>query len=484
MADGTSAQRVGRYEIVGHLATGGMAEVLLARLRGPHGFERPLVIKRMLPHLAADPLMVDMFLDEARIIANLRHPNLVHVHELGREGADLFMAMEFLEGESVAGVCRRLARLGTNLDFALAAHVVAEACAGLHAAHEATTPDGRPLEIVHRDVSPQNVFVEYSGAVHVIDFGIATNVDRVGRTEAGTVRGKFEYLAPEHIEGRTVDRRADVFALGVVLFELVTGRRLYKRDNHAATMMAILSEPVPDIASFRQDTPARLGAICSRALVKRREERYATVAEMRRDLLAFLRVHTDQDVPDVLGRLMREMFSDRVAEKSEMLRRVSEGARLDTVPVTEVDAFVELPTVCETAHVVDVVGAPEAPRGARRWLLPAGGLLAACAVAAGAVDAWRVAHGTPDAVAHLAPVTASLQASTEPSSAPEPALRPDGGEATTAAVATDLPADPPHDVKLRRTQAAPRARAASQAVRPPASAPHASATATHGPTLW
>jgi eukaryotic-like serine/threonine-protein kinase len=231
---------LGRYEVVGHLASGGMAEVLLGRVRGPHGFERAVVLKRILPHLARMSSFVDMFLDEARIIARIHHPNVVQVHELGTEGGELFMAMEYLAGESVSSLVRRLATRNAKLDHALAAFIVAEACAGLHAAHELKTDDGALLHIVHRDVSPQNIFITFDGAVKVIDFGIAKSADRVARTEAGQLKGKLDFMSPEQCKSEPLDRRTDVFALGIVLYELLTQRRLFKRPSPAGTIKAIV----------------------------------------------------------------------------------------------------------------------------------------------------------------------------------------------------------------------------------------------------
>jgi eukaryotic-like serine/threonine-protein kinase len=336
-------RNIGRYEILGRLAIGGMAEVLLGRLRGPHGFERAVVVKRILPHLALDRTVVDMFLDEARIIANLRHPNLINVHELGDDGGEFFIVMDFLEGETASGLCRRLAMREELLDFNVAAHLVAEACAGLHAAHEAKDPAGRSLEIVHRDVSPQNIFVTYAGGVHVIDFGIATAADRVSRTEAGTVRGKFQYLAPEQLQGLPLDRRADVFSLGVVLLELASGRRVYKRENQAATLVAIMSEPAPKLSVLRPGAPAELEEICIKALSKHRRDRFQTAADMRRALLAFARRRSDVDPGESLAKRMHEAFAERIAEKADLLQRVREGSEVAKLPAAEVDQQVEIP---------------------------------------------------------------------------------------------------------------------------------------------
>jgi eukaryotic-like serine/threonine-protein kinase len=467
----SSPPRVGRYDVVGRLATGGMAEVLLGRLRGPHGFERPVVIKRILPHLALDPSIVDMFLDEARIIAGLHHPNLVAVHELGHEGDDLFMAMEYLEGESVAGICRRLAARGEHIDPYVAAHVVAEACAGLHAAHEATAGDGRALGIVHRDVSPQNIFVTYAGSVHVIDFGIATTVDRISRTEAGTVRGKCEYLAPEQLQGLVLDRRADLFGLGVVLFELASGRRLYRRPSHAETFMAILNDPVPSLTALREDTPAQLEATCARALAKDRRERHQTAAELRRELLALLRKQ-DDDPGELLGRLMRQLFAERVDEKATMLQHVREGADLASLPAAEADMAVDLPTATAGSTTLLSQSVPlrvvDARRGAgRRWLVPS--VVIAAAIAAGTM-VWRSggrASLGPSPAASLSPVVAAAVVASSSSPA-------DPG----------VPAAPSSTSVALPSAAASTARAAPGPSRRPVRASPAASAARSSPTMW
>ncbi len=179
-----------------------------------------------------------MFVDEARIVAGIRHPNVVAVQELAHEGDELFLVMEYLEGESVGGVARRLVTRGESLRRSLAAFVIAEACAGLHAAHELVDDEGLPRDLVHRDVSPQNVFVTYSGQVKVLDFGVAKAANRNTQTEAGQVKGKFAYMSPEQCLGKPLDRRSDIFGLGIVLWELSTGRRLFKRGSEHLTFKA------------------------------------------------------------------------------------------------------------------------------------------------------------------------------------------------------------------------------------------------------
>jgi eukaryotic-like serine/threonine-protein kinase len=336
--------RIGRYEIAAPLTAGGMAEILLGRLIGPRGFERPVVIKRILPHLARSSAFVAMFLDEARIVARIQHPNVVSVLELGQSGGELFLVLEYLDGESVGSLARRLALDGASLPPLLAAYIVAEACAGLHAAHEFVAEDGAPQEIVHRDVSPQNLFVTYQGRVVVLDFGIAKAKDRLARTETGALKGKLEYMSPEQCLGDPLDRRTDVFALGAVLYELTTGTRLFRRKGQLATMDAITREPVLSPSRLVESYPPSLERICMRALERQREDRYGTAGEMRRDLLAAIReleTPLDPEPGEALGRLMREVFATRAAEKRALLQRLREGKQVANVPANEFDDALE-----------------------------------------------------------------------------------------------------------------------------------------------
>ena len=350
--------KVGRYEVVGPLATGGMAEILLGRIVGPSGFQRPVVIKRILPHLAREKGFVEMFLDEARIVAGIRHPNVVQVHELGHEGDELFLAMEYLEGESVAGLVKRLRAHDEQLDLSLVAHIVAEACGGLHAAHELVDPEGNKQNVVHRDVSPQNVFITYSGEVKILDFGIAVAADRVTRTETGTFKGKFEYSSPEQCKGQALDRRSDVFALGILLFEMATGKRLFKRHGQLATLRAICELPLLRPSEVMPDFPAVLEDIVMRALDRDPEKRYPTALAMRRDLLAAVRDLSVEVAPEErLGSVMHRLFADRVTEKAAMLRRVEAGAEVDDIPAPETDDSIEIPMAfdsCSTPPPADL----------------------------------------------------------------------------------------------------------------------------------
>jgi eukaryotic-like serine/threonine-protein kinase len=352
-------KRIGRYEVLGQLAAGGMAEILLARISGPADFKRAVVLKRILRGYAAKEAFVKMFLDEARIVASLQHPNVVHVQELGEHEGDPYLVMEYVAGENASSLLKRAFASGEGLDPRLAAHLVSDVCAGLHAAHELTDDTGLPQNLVHRDVSPQNILVAYDGHVKLVDFGVVLVDRRDARTEPGEVKGKFDYMSPEQMLAKPLDRRSDIFSLGIVLYELSTGRRLFKRASHARTIEAITREPIVPpsrvLSPSAPPYPPKLEAIVMRALSKEATDRYATAAEMRKELLEIAR-----ELPspvEALADRMRRLFPDRIAEKEDMLRKVGAGDELSHVPAGETDDTVEIPSAPDHTEVID----PRAP---------------------------------------------------------------------------------------------------------------------------
>jgi serine/threonine-protein kinase len=405
-------RRLGRYEIVGRLAYGGMAEILLGRLTGPSGFERAIVIKRILPQLTAEPSFVEMFLDEGRLAARVRHPNVVQVQELCQEDGELFLVMEYLEGEAAAGLARRCRVRAKPLDRALATYVVSEAAAGLHVAHELRDPDGASLDIVHRDVSPENVFIGYDGTVKVLDFGIAKARDRTSKTEVGTLKGKFEYMSPEQALGEPLDRRSDVFSLGVVLYELTTGVRPFKRATQVATLRAVTDDDIVLPSSIDPSYPRALEDVCMKALARDRSLRYATAQDMRRGLLEAVREMRGPAMPEeTLAALMRELFIDRITEKDEMLASMRRGITPSHVPEADVDIAVELPTV-ETLMGSEVRTKPfDKSESKSRTVLLLGAMLAVSIVLG--AGAFAFATASPDRGA------AELTAAPTTQSAPE-----------------------------------------------------------------
>jgi serine/threonine protein kinase len=281
-----AVRRLGRFQIIGRLATGGMAEVYLALSGELPGYRTLLVVKRILPHLASNRQFIGMFLDEARLAALLDHPNVVRIIEVGHDGEEYFLAMELVQGKPLSAVLRKAARERRPPSPALSAYIIAQAASGLGYAHALTDGEGRPLGVVHRDVSPQNVLLSFEGAVKLIDFGVARAFGRVAHTSPGGLKGKIEYMSPEQASAEEVDHRADVFALGVVLWEVLTGRRLYRRETELATMRAILDDPIPRPSEVA-DVPAELDAVVMRALRKRRDARFASAHEMAQALERF-----------------------------------------------------------------------------------------------------------------------------------------------------------------------------------------------------
>jgi serine/threonine-protein kinase len=255
-----------------------MAELFLASAEGAAGFQRTCVVKRILPHLAEDPSFVHMFLDEARLAAQLHHPGIVQIFELGREGEDYYFAMEYLAGENWAAVARQSQEKHWPVPLDVAARLARDAAVALHHAHEMTDESGKELELVHRDVSPSNLLVTYQGLVKVLDFGIARAASTSRRTETGHIKGKVGYMAPEQALGQPVDRRADVWALGVCLHELITGRRLFSGDSLAEVALKVCQADIPRPSSLRPGISPQLESAVMGALNRNVASRFSTAA--------------------------------------------------------------------------------------------------------------------------------------------------------------------------------------------------------------
>ncbi|WP_434384390.1 serine/threonine protein kinase [Melittangium boletus] len=282
--------KLGRYELVRKLATGGMAEVFLARAEGPMGFQKTVVIKRVLSHLAEDPAFTRMFLAEAKVAALLDHPHLGQTFDFGEADGAFFLAMEYVDGLNLRVLLKRAHAAGRRLPFALCARIIAQVCEGLAHAHGFVDPaTGKPMGLVHRDISPDNILVSWSGVVKVVDFGVVKVSGQGAGTEAGLLKGKVAYMPPEQIQGRPLDARADLFALGMVFYELLGGRKPFAAESDAGLLRAIVSQPLPPVTTHRADVPVALQRILERALAKDREARYATCRELHQDLERYLR---------------------------------------------------------------------------------------------------------------------------------------------------------------------------------------------------
>jgi eukaryotic-like serine/threonine-protein kinase len=282
-------QQVGKYQLIRKLATGGMAEVFLAKAAGPMGFEKTLVLKRILPHLAEESSFVEMFLGEAKLAAQLTHPHIAQIFDFGEAEGSYFLAMEYVDGPSLRTLIKRSVNQAQPLPPALCARLVSQACEGLAFAHDFVDPEtGESLGLIHRDISPDNILLSRQGAVKVVDFGIAKAAGQGHKTRSGVIKGKLAYMPPEQLRARDMDRRVDVYALGVVLYELLTGQRPYTSDSDAGLMQAILFEsPVP-VAQLRANVPESLQHILERALTKEPAQRYPDCHALQSDLEDFI----------------------------------------------------------------------------------------------------------------------------------------------------------------------------------------------------
>ena len=271
----------GRYELLKRLAGGGMGEVYLARQRGIDGFQKLLVIKTLLPHLCEDEEFITMFKDEARVTAQLIHPNICQVFEFEQVTGVFYMAMEYLRGEDLRRLWKACEQRGTPLRVPLICRVIADAAAGLDFAHSLRDNTGEPYHIVHRDISPQNILVTFEGGVKVIDFGVAKAAGRAQHTRTGALKGKYSYMSPEQVAGAEVDGRSDIFALGIVLHELLTGRRLFKADSDVQTLARVRECVVAPPSQLNPQLPAGIDQIVLKALSRNPDQRYATAQEFR-----------------------------------------------------------------------------------------------------------------------------------------------------------------------------------------------------------
>jgi formylglycine-generating enzyme required for sulfatase activity/serine/threonine protein kinase len=303
-----------KYRVLTSLGAGGFAEVYLTALRGPVGVNKLVVIKKLKPELALDTAFLLMFVDEARLAARLNHPNVVQTYEVVEEARDCFIAMEYLEGQSLNRVLSEITRKGEWLDPLIVCRIVSDALSGLHYAHELKDLDGTKLDVIHRDVSPHNVFVTYEGQVKVMDFGLAKASDNLTRTEAGIIKGKLSYMPPEQLRGANVDRRADVFAMGVVFWELLAQQRMRMTLDDPTR---IASEVAPRVKSARPELDDELDAIVSRALESDRARRYPTAKDMRDAIDAYVvkkgRVIRPEDVGAPVAALFAKQRDDLAA---------------------------------------------------------------------------------------------------------------------------------------------------------------------------
>ncbi len=316
-------RRLDRYELIGEIAAGGMASVFLARAAGVAGFQRFFAIKRLHPHLADEQEFIDMYLDEARLAAGIHHPNVVPILEVGTTDAGYYLVMDYIEGDTLSGVINRALASG-GLPKPIALRIVQDALHGLHAAHELTDGDGNTIDLVHRDCSPQNILVGIDGSSRLTDFGVARASSRLSTTRSATVKGKLAYLSPEQATGRALDRRSDLFGMGVILWEVLAGRRLFRADSDGATLSRILVEPIPSLAEHAPEIPPALAAAVMKSLARDPEDRFATAADMADAIELAVRDAGDPELfvasPREVAAHMRELFGSDVVARRDTVR--------------------------------------------------------------------------------------------------------------------------------------------------------------------
>jgi serine/threonine-protein kinase len=444
-------ERLGKYEILSEIGRGGMAELYLARTAGIEGFEKLVALKRILPHHADDPDFVDMFLDEARLAARLNHPNIAQVYDIGEHGGSYFFAMEYLHGRDLSHVLKTAAEQGRGMSLDKALTIVTQVAAGLQHAHDVVDSDGTPLNLVHRDVSLSNILVTYDGMVKIVDFGIAKAMSRRSRTRTGNVKGKIAYLSPEQCRGDDIDRRSDVFALGIVLFELTTGTRMFGQLDDVAIMHKLCFAELPTPSSRRPDYPEALEELVMRALAREPDDRFESARALQEALEHHAREAKLTLSNIALGKLMHALYGEPTHPTNAIGREPSAGTA-DRVGA-------------ERTRGTHTMLSSTMPRLPMRSRAPQLVLLAA--VVAVAFGLWRMSTDDDRATAS-APSTDAVTTSAIPSAPPAATVEP------TLPLAEPSPAPPPESPPAdTATQVTPKPVAVTPHTGPTKTAPKA-----------
>jgi serine/threonine-protein kinase len=448
LAPGT---RLGRYELRRMLAVGGMAELHLARATGIEGFQKLVVLKRILPHLAADPEFIKLFLAEARLAATLHHPNVVEVFDIGSHEGSYFFTMEYVRGQDLGTVISAARKRGEGLLLENALAIVIGMAEGLHHAHEMRDPSGKPLGIVHRDVSPSNVLITYAGGVKVCDFGIAKAVAAQMRTADGSTKGKASYMSPEQCRSEALDRRSDVFSIGIMLYELTTGKRLFRGANELEAMKQICERDVPRPTSTDADYPLALEEIVMKALERDPDKRFASAQELQLALESFARDEKLLISSALLAKWMQELFPD--------------AATAERDDATPVPGSIREPAAALSGELAST------PAKRRRSPLVvggiAGGIAAVVLVAGGGYWLSRSRAAAP-----AAPVERAAPPAPATTSVPPPAAVPPPAIAAPAPAAAAPVATPPQSQPAAAPKPRPTRRAKPAVAKPtPASPP-------------
>ncbi|MBK7859533.1 MAG: protein kinase [Archangiaceae bacterium] len=328
----------GKYLLLERVNVGGMAEVFIAKAFGVEGFERILAIKKILPTMAEDEEFITMFIDEARISVQLNHANIVHIHELGKHDDAYFIAMEYVSGRDLRTILERYRRRKEIMPTAQAVYVASKICEGLDYAHRKKDARGQELSIIHRDVSPQNILCSYEGEVKIIDFGIAKAANRSQKTQAGILKGKFGYMSPEQVRGLPIDRRSDVFAVGVILYEMLTGEKLFVGESDFSTLEKVRNAEVASPRQFNPNIPAGLEKVVLKALTREAEDRYQWASDLQEDLMRFLLAGDAIYSAKHLSQFMKEAFAEDLMRETEKMERFANIDRPEQIESSGITA--------------------------------------------------------------------------------------------------------------------------------------------------
>lgn len=486
----SDGSRFGRYVLAQRIAHGGMASVHLAQLKGEGNFSKWVAVKLIHTQYAGDVKFEKMFVAEAGLLARIDHPNVCTVFDFGAVGGTYFLAMEYLHGQTLRAIMKQQHQQPRRISTGVAARIIADAADGLHAAHELRDEDGRSAQVVHRDVSPSNLVVLYSGVTKVLDFGIAVAEGQdQDITSVDEVKGKLTYMAPEQLEREQLDRRTDVFSLGIVLWELVCGRRLFRRPSEADTVMAVLKEPIPRPSSLVSNFPAALDDIIMKALQRNPADRYQTTAAMAHDLEEFIVASGKPIGHAQVAEALRDLFGHEIDEHTSSLKRSAEFLRQmekTAAELAEVDIEV---TVSNEAQLP-----PAATK--RSPLLIAGGVSVLLGLAVAGSMWWlsrpdasvpvanAATSAAPPSTAPAKPTAATNPVATAPAATatqPSPAQPTAATPAPTATATNIAPSEAPTN-KHPATKGSSATRAPSVALPKPPPLPAAAATPIPAPT--
>jgi eukaryotic-like serine/threonine-protein kinase len=313
--------RFGKYTLQNRIAVGGMAEIFLARQEGLEGFEKTICIKRIRPHLSSQPNFVRMFLNEAKLAAQLNHPNIVQIYDLGRINESYFIAMEYISGRDMSRIIPKAEKAGIPFPMIYALRIASNVCEGLYYAHTKTDAYGNALNVVHRDITPENILVGFNGTVKIVDFGIAKANSTLEQTRAGEIKGKLSYMSPEQCMGGQLDSRSDIFSLGSVVYEWITGYKLFTGENEMAILKSIIDGKIYPPSYFKEDVPEAVERILMKSLEKDRDKRYQSAWEMQFDIDTYLASSEFTPSNIHLSNFLKQIFGDEIEREKEQLLR-------------------------------------------------------------------------------------------------------------------------------------------------------------------